>query len=102
MFYVDKFGRRAFFLEAGAEMFLCMVSTTIKNTIVYQSLVGSMVNGVGLYRENHGSIPAIAIGRGLEPLDAKTGSRTRLGSPVGRVLVVEKNDYNYNGLKFFF
>jgi len=27
MFYVDKFGRRAFFLEAGAEMFLCMVST---------------------------------------------------------------------------
>ncbi|WJX54231.1 Sugar transport protein 14 [Trifolium repens] len=29
MFYVDKFGRRAFFLEAGAEMFLCMVATAV-------------------------------------------------------------------------
>ncbi|XP_020221730.1 sugar transport protein 14 [Cajanus cajan] len=29
MFFVDKFGRRAFFLEAGAEMFCCMVATTI-------------------------------------------------------------------------
>ncbi|KAJ1437983.1 Sugar/inositol transporter [Sesbania bispinosa] len=29
MFYVDKFGRRAFFLEAGAEMFCCMVATAV-------------------------------------------------------------------------
>ncbi|GAU12634.1 hypothetical protein TSUD_121250 [Trifolium subterraneum] len=29
MFYVDKFGRRAFFLEAGVEMFLCMVATAV-------------------------------------------------------------------------
>lgn len=29
MFYVDKFGRRAFFLEAGIEMFICMVSTAV-------------------------------------------------------------------------
>jgi MFS family permease len=43
MFYVDKFGRRAFFLEAGVEMFLCMVSTTIINTIVYRSVVGSVM-----------------------------------------------------------
>ncbi|XP_057416874.1 sugar transport protein 14-like [Lotus japonicus] len=29
MFYVDKFGRRAFFLEAGVEMLLCMVATAV-------------------------------------------------------------------------
>ncbi|MCI12215.1 hypothetical protein A2U01_0033318, partial [Trifolium medium] len=42
-----------------------------------------VVIGAGLGREDYGSIPATAIGRGLEPLDARTDSRTRLGGPVG-------------------
>jgi hypothetical protein len=29
-------------------------------------------------REDRGSIPATAIGRGLEPLDARTDPRTRI------------------------
>ncbi|MCI17229.1 hypothetical protein A2U01_0038376, partial [Trifolium medium] len=45
--------------------------------------------GAGLGWKDHGSIPATAIGRGLEPLDAITDPRTRLGSPVGRILVVK-------------
>jgi hypothetical protein len=35
------------------------------------------------------SIPAIAIGRRLELLDAKTNLRTRLGGPVGLILIVK-------------
>ncbi|MCI59303.1 hypothetical protein A2U01_0080558, partial [Trifolium medium] len=37
-----------------------------------------MVIDAGLDRENYGSIPTIVIRRGLEPLDARTGLRTRL------------------------
>ncbi|MCI66908.1 hypothetical protein A2U01_0088166, partial [Trifolium medium] len=40
--------------------------------------VGSVVIVAELGRENHGSIPATAIGRGLEPLDARTDPRTIL------------------------
>ncbi|MCI60324.1 hypothetical protein A2U01_0081580, partial [Trifolium medium] len=32
---------------------------------------------------------AIAIGSGLEPLDARTDLRTRLDGPVDRILVVK-------------
>ena len=35
-------------------------------------LVGPMMIDVGLGRENHSSIPATAIRRGLKPLDART------------------------------
>jgi hypothetical protein len=58
---------------------------------LYQSLVGLVVIGAKFGREDHGSIPATTIGRGLEPLDARTGPRTRLGGPVGQILVVKKN-----------
>ncbi|CAJ2655448.1 unnamed protein product [Trifolium pratense] len=33
--------------------------------------------------------PATVIGRGLEPLDDRTGLRTRLCDPVDRILVVK-------------
>ncbi|MCI68196.1 hypothetical protein A2U01_0089455, partial [Trifolium medium] len=36
------------------------------------SLVGLVVIGAGLDREDHGSIPATTIGRRLKPLDAGT------------------------------
>jgi hypothetical protein len=35
-----------------------------------ESLIGSVVIGVEFGRDDHGLIPVIAIGRGLEPLDA--------------------------------
>ncbi|MCI23947.1 hypothetical protein A2U01_0045130, partial [Trifolium medium] len=38
----------------------------------------SVVIGAELGREDHGSIPATAIGRRLKPLDARTDPRTRL------------------------
>ncbi|MCI11067.1 hypothetical protein A2U01_0032166, partial [Trifolium medium] len=50
--------------------------------INHQSLVGPVVIGVELGREDHGSIPATAIGKGLELLDARTDPQTRLGGPV--------------------
>jgi hypothetical protein len=37
-----------------------------------QSLVGLVVIDAEFGREDHISIPAIAIGKGLEPLDART------------------------------
>ncbi|MCI83039.1 hypothetical protein A2U01_0104314, partial [Trifolium medium] len=37
-----------------------------------------MVIDADIGREDHGSIPATAIGRRLEPLDARTDIRTRL------------------------
>jgi hypothetical protein len=45
---------------------------------INQSLVVSMVIGTELGRGDHSSIPATAIGRGLEPLDVRTDPRTRL------------------------
>jgi uncharacterized protein YaaW (UPF0174 family) len=44
----------------------------------------------GLGREDHSSIPATAIGRGLKLLNAITDPRTSLGGPVGWILVVKK------------
>jgi hypothetical protein len=38
----------------------------------YQSFVGSVVISVEFGREDHGSIPATAVGRGLQPLNART------------------------------
>jgi hypothetical protein len=40
--------------------------------MLYKSLVGLVVIGVELNREDHGSIPAIVIGEGLESLNTKT------------------------------
>jgi hypothetical protein len=37
-----------------------------------------MVIDAELGRRDHGSIPAAAIGRGLEPLDVRTDTQTRL------------------------
>jgi hypothetical protein len=46
--------------------------------MIYQSLVGLVVIDTELDKEDHSSIPATVIGRGLEPLDGKTNLRTRL------------------------
>jgi hypothetical protein len=43
----------------------------------YQSLVGSVIIGAERGREDYGSIPATAIEKGLEPLDAITDLQTR-------------------------
>jgi hypothetical protein len=61
----------------------------MKKANIYQSLVGSMLIDVrltlllmtidvGLDREDHGSIPATTIERGLKPLDVRTNPRTEL------------------------
>jgi hypothetical protein len=39
---------------------------------IYQSLVGSIVIDAKFGRDNRSSIPATAIGRELEPLNART------------------------------
>jgi hypothetical protein len=53
-------------------------------------LVGPVVIGAGLGREITVRSPATAIGRGMEPLDARTDPQIKLGGPVGRILVVKK------------
>jgi hypothetical protein len=40
--------------------------------LIYRSLIGSLVIGAELGREDHGSIPVTAIGRGLKLLDVRT------------------------------
>jgi hypothetical protein len=40
--------------------------------------------------EDHGSIPATVIGRRLLSLDTRTDPQTRLGGPMGRILVVKE------------
>jgi hypothetical protein len=55
------------------------------------------VIGAGLGREDHGSIPRNCDRKkagSLEPLDAKTYPRTRLGGLVGWILVVKKESKN--------
>jgi hypothetical protein len=42
-----------------------------------------------LGREDHGSIPATAIGRGLEPLGVKTDPRDQIRRSVDRILAVK-------------
>jgi hypothetical protein len=49
-----------------------------KSFISLKSLVGSVVIGTELGREDHGSIPGNCDRRELKPLDAITDSRTRL------------------------
>ncbi|MCI21744.1 hypothetical protein A2U01_0042914, partial [Trifolium medium] len=64
------------------------------------SLVGSVVIDAELGREDHGSIPATAIGRGQKPLDVRTDLRTRLGGPMDRILVMKakkKNELEVGG-----
>ncbi|MCI35121.1 hypothetical protein A2U01_0056342, partial [Trifolium medium] len=56
---------------------------------IYQLLVGQVVIDAGFGREDHGSIPATAIGMGLKSLDARTDPRTRLGVPVDRIPMVK-------------
>jgi hypothetical protein len=45
--------------------------------LVYQLLVGSVMIGTELDREDHSSIPTTTIGRGLKPLDGKTGGEKK-------------------------
>ncbi|MCH97209.1 RNA polymerase subunit beta, partial [Trifolium medium] len=77
------------------ESFLGKIQNTMNSN---QSLIDSVVVDAGLGREEHGSIPATAIGRGLEPLDSRTDLQTRLDGLVGRILraslipFIEHND----------
>ncbi|MCI60196.1 hypothetical protein A2U01_0081451, partial [Trifolium medium] len=50
---------------------------------------GSVMIDIGLDRDDHGSISAIAIGKELEPLDAKADSRIKLNGLMDRILVVK-------------
>jgi hypothetical protein len=53
-------------------------------------LVDPVVIDAEMSRNNHSSISATAIERGLEIPDAKNNSQTRLGGPIDRILVVKK------------
>jgi hypothetical protein len=55
-----------------------------------QSVVGLVVIDAGFGREDHSLIPAIAIRRGLEPLDDRTDPQTKLGGPVDRIFMVKR------------
>jgi hypothetical protein len=46
-------------------------------TLSHQSLVDLVGIGTEFGRDDHGSIPATAIERGLEPLDVRTNLQTR-------------------------
>jgi hypothetical protein len=59
----------------------------------YQSLVGPVVIGAELGREDHESTiqsPATATGMRLKSLDARTDPQTKLRGLVDRILVVKK------------
>jgi hypothetical protein len=58
-------------MSLGVQIHVQSIFTT-NWTTSYQSLVGSVVIDAELGREDHSSIPATAIGRGLEPLGAIT------------------------------
>jgi hypothetical protein len=64
-------------LKILAPIFFGFLVWHVKTQLKY-GLVGLMVVGAEIGREYHGSIPAIVIERGLEPLDARTDSKTRL------------------------
>jgi hypothetical protein len=53
-------------------------------------------------KEDHGSIPATAIGMRLEPLDVRTDPRIGLGSPIDQIQVVKKKIKNTTFVYNFF
>ncbi|KAK7358359.1 hypothetical protein VNO77_00286 [Canavalia gladiata] len=67
MFYVDKFGRRAFFLEAGAEMFFCMIATAIVLALAFGK-GKELPFGVGIFLVIVIFLFVLAYGRSWGPL----------------------------------
>jgi hypothetical protein len=66
----------------------------------WTNLVGSVVIDTELGRDDHGFIPATAIWRGLEPLDARTDSQPDLNGgekPKNKQI----NNYLFNVVGFF-
>ncbi|KAG8367364.1 hypothetical protein BUALT_Bualt16G0064400 [Buddleja alternifolia] len=67
MAYVDKFGRRAFFLEAGCEMIICTVAVAITLALRYGQ--GKMLpKGIGIFLLIVICIFVLAYGRSWGPL----------------------------------
>uniref|UniRef100_A0A5B7ASG0 Putative sugar transport protein 14-like n=1 Tax=Davidia involucrata TaxID=16924 RepID=A0A5B7ASG0_DAVIN len=67
MGFVDKFGRRAFFLEAGTEMILCLVAVSI--TLALKFGQGVMLpKGIGIFLVVVICIFVVAYGRSWGPL----------------------------------
>ncbi|KAK7398976.1 hypothetical protein VNO78_10150 [Psophocarpus tetragonolobus] len=67
MFYVDKFGRRAFFLEAGAEMLCCMVATAVVLALEFGK--GQELSlGIGIFLVIVIFLFVLAYGRSWGPL----------------------------------
>uniref|UniRef100_A0A5B7AS02 Putative sugar transport protein 14 n=1 Tax=Davidia involucrata TaxID=16924 RepID=A0A5B7AS02_DAVIN len=67
MGFVDKFGRRAFFLEAGAEMILCLVAVAITLALKFgQGVV--LPKGIGIFLVIVICIFVVAYGRSWGPL----------------------------------
>ncbi|KDP23838.1 hypothetical protein JCGZ_27127 [Jatropha curcas] len=67
MAFVDKFGRRAFFLEAGFEMFVCMVATGV--TLALKFGQGqTLPKGIGIFLVVALCLFVLAFGRSWGPL----------------------------------
>ncbi|KAG8387350.1 hypothetical protein BUALT_Bualt02G0012300 [Buddleja alternifolia] len=67
MAYVDKFGRRAFFLEAGCEMIICTVAVAI--TLALRFGQGKMLpKGIGIFLLIVICVFVLAYGRSWGPL----------------------------------
>ncbi|KAJ0881680.1 putative major facilitator, sugar transporter, major facilitator superfamily [Helianthus annuus] len=67
MFFVDKFGRRAFFLEAGTEMIICMVAVAITLALKFGQGV-ELPKGIGIFLVILICIFVLAYGRSWGPL----------------------------------
>ncbi|KAF2311786.1 hypothetical protein GH714_026716 [Hevea brasiliensis] len=67
MFYVDRFGRRAFFLEAGFEMFCYMVATGVTLALKFGQGV-TLPKGIGIFLVIILCLFVLAYGRSWGPL----------------------------------
>ncbi|XP_076889817.1 sugar transport protein 14-like [Bidens hawaiensis] len=67
MAFVDKFGRRAFFLEAGTEMIICMVAVAITLALKFGQGV-ELPKGIGIFLVILICIFVLAYGRSWGPL----------------------------------
>ncbi|PNX82157.1 3-hydroxyisobutyryl-CoA hydrolase 1-like protein, partial [Trifolium pratense] len=70
----------------------------IKGKWHYRLLVGSVVIGAELGREDRGSIPATVIRRGLEPLDVRTDP-SFFHIPVSKLLEIFHDDEGNSDVK---
>ncbi|XP_022965731.1 sugar transport protein 14-like isoform X2 [Cucurbita maxima] len=68
MFLVDKFGRRAFFLEAGAEMICCLIAVAVTLALKLDQGEEKLPKGVGIFLVIVICIFVLAYGRSWGPL----------------------------------